>query len=64
MGYASILLSVLFFGGVAFAQEQAAEKGVGGSDFHKNDITYSTEIETPHVDWAAGTARHENSPCQ
>jgi hypothetical protein len=30
-------------------QEQRA---VGGSTFHKNDITYSTEVVTPHVDWA------------
>jgi len=29
------------------------EKGVGGSSFHKNDITYSTSIPTPHVKWAA-----------
>jgi hypothetical protein len=28
------------------------EKGVGGSSFHKNDITYSTSIPTPHVKWA------------
>src|SRR4030095_6947933 len=24
----------------------------GGSAFHKNDITYSTEVVTLHVDWA------------
>src|SRR6267143_5009174 len=29
------------------------EVGVGGSAFHKNDITYSTEVLTPHVDWAS-----------
>ncbi len=28
------------------------EIGVGGSAFHKNDITYSTEVVTPHVEWA------------
>src|SRR5258705_2050138 len=28
------------------------EAGVGGSTFHKNDITYSTEVVTPHVKWA------------
>src|SRR5258705_12205434 len=28
------------------------EAGVGGSAFHKNDITYSTEVVTPHVKWA------------
>ncbi len=27
------------------------ERGVGGSSFHKNDITYSTEVVTPHVSW-------------
>src|SRR5678816_1713316 len=31
------------------AQEQ---KNVGGSTFPKNDITYSTEVVTPHVSWA------------
>jgi hypothetical protein len=30
----------------------AQEAGVGGSSFHKNDITYSTEVVTPHVAWA------------
>ena len=30
----------------------AKEEGVGGSPFHKNDITYSTEVSTPHVAWA------------
>jgi hypothetical protein len=33
----------------ALAQEQ---KGVGGSTFAKNDITYSTAVVTPHVPWA------------
>ena len=33
----------------ASAQEQ---KNVGGSTFAKNDITYSTEVVTPHVPWA------------
>src|SRR5438128_11297048 len=28
------------------------ESGIGGSAFHKNDITYSTEVVTPHVNWA------------
>lgn len=28
------------------------DTGVGGSAFHKNDITYSTEVSTPHVKWA------------
>jgi len=30
----------------------AQESKVGGSPFHKNDITYSTEVVTPHVNWA------------
>src|SRR6185295_18942694 len=33
----------------ASAQQQ---KGAGGSSFAKNDITYSTEVVTPHVAWA------------
>lgn len=33
----------------ASAQEP---KGVGGSSFAKNDITYSTAVVTPHVPWA------------
>ena len=47
-----VTLLVAVLGVTAFAQEQRAA-GVGGSDFHKNDITYSTEVATPHVDWAA-----------
>lgn len=31
---------------------RAQQAGVGGSSFHKNDITYSTEVATPHVPWA------------
>lgn len=31
---------------------RAQQTGVGGSSFHKNDITYSTEVATPHVPWA------------
>lgn len=40
-------ISLLLFH--ASAQEQ---KSVGGSPFAKNDITYSTEVVTPHVPWA------------
>ncbi len=51
---ALFVLSFVSF--AAFAQEQPAapepEQGVGGSSFHKNDITYSTEVPTPHVEWA------------
>ena len=42
-----IVISLLLFH--ASAQEQ---KNVGGSPFAKNDITYSTEVVTPHVPWA------------
>src|ERR1044072_7884963 len=31
---------------------RARQAGVGGSSFHKNDITYSAEVSTPHVPWA------------
>jgi hypothetical protein len=41
------LITLLLFH--ASAQEQ---KSVGGSTFHKNDITYSKEVVTPHVPWA------------
>jgi hypothetical protein len=30
-------------------QQQSA---TGGSAFHKNDITYSTDVLTPHIEWA------------
>ena len=43
---ALVITLVLFH---ASAQEQ---KGVGGSTFAKNDITYSTAVVTPHVAWA------------
>ncbi|MGD0112682.1 MAG: beta-galactosidase trimerization domain-containing protein, partial [Armatimonadota bacterium] len=50
-----------------FAQERGMEEtgtgsansrqpGVGGSAFHKNDITYSTAVATPHVAWASKLA--------
>src|SRR5689334_5764940 len=42
-----LLLTLALF--QAAAQEQ---KGVGGSTFAKNDITYSTAVVTPHVSWA------------
>lgn len=37
---------------VSARQAAPKEEGVGGSAFHKNDITYSTEVVTPHVEWA------------
>ncbi len=45
--FAIIAITLLFLH--ASAEEQ---KGVGGSAFPKNDITYSTEVVTPHVPWA------------
>jgi hypothetical protein len=42
-----LLLTLVLFH--ASAQEQ---KGVGGSTFPKNDITYSTAVATAHVPWA------------
>ncbi len=44
-------VSVLFLTSLALLS-YGQEDGVGGSAFHKNDITYSTEVVTPHVDWA------------
>src|SRR6185503_18989787 len=35
-----------------FNASAEAQKNVGGSTFPKNDITYSTEVVTPHVAWA------------
>src|SRR6185295_18618760 len=42
-----IVITLLLF--PASAKEQ---KNFGGSTFAKNDITYSTEVVTPHVPWA------------
>ena len=35
-----------------FQTSAEEQKNVGGSTFPKNDITYSTEVVTPHVAWA------------
>jgi hypothetical protein len=45
--FASLLMVTAFI-----VVSHAQEIGVGGSPFHKNDITYSTEVVTPHVKWA------------
>jgi hypothetical protein len=53
---AVVILAVAVASPALSAAEAAAsgeEQAVGGSAFHKNDITYSTEVATPHVDWAA-----------
>jgi hypothetical protein len=46
----SAILSLLVLTPLGSANAQT--HGVAGSDFHKNDITYSTEVATPHVAWA------------
>src|SRR4030095_10219661 len=46
-----IAASLLMLGSFALGHI-GQESGVGGSSFHKNDITYSTEVVTPHVKWA------------
>jgi hypothetical protein len=48
------LLSLLQLAPRVTARQAATNaEGVGGSAFHKNDITYSAEVSTPHVEWAA-----------
>jgi Beta-galactosidase trimerisation domain/Beta-galactosidase len=50
--FTSILFVVLLMLASFTLLNHAQEAGVGGSAFHKNDITYSTEVVTPHVKWA------------
>src|ERR1051325_849714 len=54
--YLSLTLALLIICSLvprATARQGAAkEEGVGGSAFHKNDITYSTDVKPPHVEWA------------
>jgi hypothetical protein len=47
-----ICLVVLVVTLVLFHASAQEQKGVGGSTFAKNDITYSTAVVTPHVPWA------------
>src|SRR5215216_7747128 len=49
--FLSVALSLLVLVSVA-SRPRAQQVGVGGSSFHKNDITYSTEVVTPHIKWA------------
>src|ERR1044071_445118 len=51
----SLILSALTLTTLAPAG-RAQQTGVGGSSFHKNDITYSAEVATPHVPWASKLA--------
>ena len=46
--YTSFVTVLLLTAWLSYGQEA----GVGGSTFHKNDITYSTAVVTPHVEWA------------
>ncbi len=44
------ILSIALLGALTLLVDQ--QPGVGGSPFPKNDITYSTEVVTPHIKWA------------
>jgi hypothetical protein len=46
------LVISLFLAAFAIARPGDEGPGVGGSSFHKNDITYSLSVPTEHVDWA------------
>src|SRR5712691_7937454 len=46
-------LILLFLLAALMPPSYGQQGGVGGSAFHKNDITYSTEVATPHVAWAS-----------
>ena len=48
----SISLVILAITLLVFRASAQEPKNVGGSSFAKNDITYSTEVVTPHVPWA------------
>src|SRR5499433_1067176 len=45
-------ISLALFGTLTLLAGQGQQTGVGGSPFQKNDITYSTEVVTPHIKWA------------
>lgn len=49
----SSTLILLFLLAALMPASYGQQGGVGGSAFHKNDITYSTEVATPHVAWAS-----------
>jgi hypothetical protein len=48
----SIFLAIVVITLLLFHVSAEEQKNVGGSTFPKNDITYSTEVVTPHVAWA------------
>jgi hypothetical protein len=47
-----ISVALIVFALAIASADEKQQVAVGGSAFHKNDITYSTEVVTPHVDWA------------
>jgi hypothetical protein len=51
-----IFIAIILFTALAF-NVSSQQKGVGGSSFPKNDITYSKEVVTPHVPWATKLPR-------
>ncbi|HEV2827461.1 MAG TPA: beta-galactosidase trimerization domain-containing protein [Pyrinomonadaceae bacterium] len=47
-----ISVAVIVFALATASGLEQERNRTGGSAFHKNDITYSTEVVTPHIDWA------------
>src|SRR6266498_2501827 len=47
-----ISLALIVFALRIASGHEKEQVAVGGSAFHKNDVTYSTEVVTPHVNWA------------
>ncbi len=51
--YASLaIIAFIYIALYGALRGDAQQGGVGGSAFHKNDITYSMEVVTPHIPWA------------
>ncbi|HEY8184830.1 MAG TPA: beta-galactosidase trimerization domain-containing protein, partial [Pyrinomonadaceae bacterium] len=48
----SIFVTTVLLFVLVTVQGHGQGAGVGGSAFHKNDITYSIEVQTPHLRWA------------
>ncbi|HEY6122253.1 MAG TPA: beta-galactosidase, partial [Pyrinomonadaceae bacterium] len=47
-----IFAALLLIETLSILPGRGQQPGVGGSLFQKNDITYSNEVVTPHIDWA------------
>ena len=45
-------VSIALLGTFSLLSGMGQQTSVGGSVFQKNDITYSTEVVTPHIKWA------------